>query len=84
MIDTQVERILQRHSFWQEWQGAADKAGDIDAYLDDLIAKASPQWEGVDMDEFMDMVRGREPETITEHLTSVSEDWNFIINEPDK
>jgi len=25
-----------------------------------------------------------EPETITEHLASISEDWNFVINEQDK
>ena len=105
MVDSQVEQILRAHFFWQEWQNAADKSGDVDTYLDSLIAKASPQWKGVDADEFMDTVRGREPdylnmtpqemadvvsdklmvkfreeldkatpETITEHLASVSED----------
>lgn len=80
MIDTQVEQILRAHYFWEEWQKAADRSGDVDTYLDDLIAKASPQWEGVDADEFMDMVRGREPETISEHLASVSEDWAVVLS----
>lgn len=79
MVDTQFEQILRAHSFWQEWQNAADRSGDVDTYLDSLIAKASPQWKGVDADEFMDMVRGREPETITEHLASVSEDWAVVL-----
>jgi hypothetical protein len=84
MVDAQIEHILQRHSFWQEWQKAADRAGDLDTYLDELIAKSSPQWEGVNADEFMDMVRGREPGTITEHLATISEDWSFVLTEQDK
>lgn len=72
MADTDFERAMQAN------------AAPLDEYLDELIAKASPQWRGVDLDEFMDMVRGREPETITEHLASISEDWNFIINEQGK
>jgi hypothetical protein len=52
MVDTQIEHILQRHSFWQEWQKAADQPA--------------------------------EPETIAEHLASISEDWNFVLTEQDK
>ena len=81
MVDADFEKDSRAHSFWQEWQSAADKAGNVDTYLDSLTAKASPQWKGVNVDEFMDMVRGREPETITEHLASISEDWNFVIND---
>ena len=66
MKDTDFEHDSRAHSFWQEWQGAADRAGDVDTYLDDLIAKASPRRQGVDVDEFMDMVRGREPKTFSE------------------
>ena len=66
MKDTDFEHESRAHSFWQEWQGASDRAGDVDTYLDDLIAKASPRRQGVDVDEFMDMVRGREPKTFSE------------------
>ena len=31
------------------------------AYLDEKIKKASATWEGVDVDAYMDEVRGREP-----------------------
>ena len=34
-----------------------------EAYLNEKIAKASKSWEGVDVDKFMDEVRGREPVT---------------------
>lgn len=33
-----------------------------EAYLNEKIAKATKSWEGVDVDKFMDEVRGREPE----------------------
>ena len=80
MKDTDFEQHSRAHSFWQEWQGAADRAGDVDTYLDDLIAAAAPQWQGVDTDEFMDMVRGREPESFSEAVAGSSPDWNFVIN----
>lgn len=32
-----------------------------EAYLNEKIARASKTWEGVDVDEYMDEVRGREP-----------------------
>ena len=32
-----------------------------EAYLNEKIAKASKSWEGVDVDKFMDEIRGREP-----------------------
>lgn len=31
------------------------------AYLDEKIKKASETWKGVDVDAYMDKVRGREP-----------------------
>ena len=76
MVDTDFEKDSREHLIFLEWQNADDP----DAYLDRLIAKASPQWKGVDADAFMDIVRGREPETITEHLASVSEDWAVVVN----
>lgn len=33
-----------------------------EAYLNEKIAKASKTWEGVDVDKYMDEVRGREPD----------------------
>lgn len=44
-----------------------------EAYLNEKIAKATKSWEGVDVDKFMDEVRGREPEVdlekeIQEHI----------------
>ena len=80
MKDTNFEKYSRAHSFWQEWQGAADRAGDVDTYLDDLIAATAPQWQGIDTDEFMNMVRGREPETFSEAVSASSPDWNFVIN----
>ena len=32
------------------------------AYLDEKIKKASATWKGVDVDAYMDEVRGREPD----------------------
>ncbi len=32
------------------------------AYLDEKIKKASETWKGVDVDAYMDEVRGREPD----------------------
>jgi len=36
-----------------------------EAYLNEKIAKASKSWEGVDVDKFMDEIRGRE-KTVTD------------------
>lgn len=47
MVDTDFEKDSRAHSFWQEWQKAADQP--------------------------------TEPETITEHLASVSEDWAVVL-----
>lgn len=33
-----------------------------EAYLNEKIAKASKTWEGVDVDKYMDEIRGREPD----------------------
>lgn len=37
-----------------------------EAYLNECIAKASKTWEGVDVDKFMDEVRGRESDDLEE------------------
>lgn len=42
-----------------------------EAYLNEKIAKASKSWEGVDVDKFMDEVRGREP--VSEDLEEAAE-----------
>lgn len=44
-----------------------------EAYLNEKIAKASKSWEGVDVDKFMDEVRGREPVTECHDLTEAAE-----------
>jgi hypothetical protein len=36
------------------------------AYLEEKIAKASKSWEGVDVDKFLDEIRGREPNDLEE------------------
>ncbi len=69
MVDTDFERAMQAN------------LAPVDEYIDDLIAKASPLWKGVDADAFMDMVRGREPGTITEQLAAISEDWAVVLSE---
>lgn len=80
MKDTDFEKDSRAHSFWAEWQRAADRAGEPGTYLDDLIAKAAPQWQGVDADEFMDMVRGREPETFSDAVADSSPDWCVVLD----
>ena len=42
-------------------EGPTPKGYD-EAYLNECIAKASKTWEGVDVDKYMDKVRGRSPE----------------------
>lgn len=37
-----------------------------EAYLNECIAKASKTWEGVDVDKYMDEVRGRESDDLEE------------------
>ena len=69
MVDTDFERAMQAN------------LAPVDEYIDGLIAKASPQWKGVNADAFMDMVRGRESGTITEHLAAISEDWAVALSE---
>lgn len=49
--DKSVEEEAEVHSY-----------GYDEDYLNEKIAKASKSWEGVDVDKFMDEVRGREPE----------------------
>lgn len=43
-----------------------------EAYLNEKIAKASKSWEGVDVDKFMDEIRGREPVTNCHDLTEAA------------
>ena len=44
-----------------------------EAYLNEKIAKASKSWEGVDVDNFMDEIRGREPVTDCHDLEEAAE-----------
>lgn len=44
-----------------------------EAYLNEKIAKASKSWEGVDVDKFMDEVRGREPVSDCHDLEEAAE-----------
>lgn len=44
-----------------------------EAYLNEKIAKASKSWKGVDVDKFMDEIRGREPVTTCNQLESVTD-----------
>lgn len=46
-----------------------------EAYLNEKIAKASKSWEGVDVDKFMDEVRGREPVSDCHDLTEAAIDF---------
>lgn len=43
-----------------------------EAYLNEKIAKASKSWKGVDVDKFMDEIRGREPVTNCHDLTEAA------------
>ncbi len=90
MIDQDFEHNSRGHLFWEEWQAAANRAWDADTYLDDLIAKAAPQWAGVDVDAFMDNVRGREPEPddstsrregdeMSDYIGSLYPEWALVI-----
>lgn len=45
---------------------AVKENNEVWAELEACIAAASPSWEGVDPQEFMDMVRGREPQNETD------------------
>lgn len=46
-----------------------------EAYLNEKIAKASKSWEGIDVDKFMDEIRGREPVTDCHELTEAKEEY---------
>ena len=46
-----------------------------EAYLNEKIAKASKSWEGVDVDKFMDEIRGCEPVTDCHDLTEAAVDF---------
>jgi hypothetical protein len=49
-----------------------------EAYLNEKIAKASKTWEGVDVDKYMDEVRGREPD---KSLEEAAEEYMFTHHE---
>lgn len=53
-----------------------------DAELQQMIDENATAWEGVNPDEFMDMVRGREPDIQQAHDEAVKENnaaWDSII-----
>ena len=50
-------------------EGPASKGYD-EAYLNEKIAKASKTWEGVDVDKYMDEIRGREPDKSLEEAAN--------------
>lgn len=54
-----------------------------EAYLNEKIAKASKSWEGVDVDKFMDEIRGREPVTTCDQLEEAARECSkTIYNKP--
>ena len=46
MKDTNFEKYSRAHSFWQEWQGAADRAGAPETFSE-AVANISPDWDFV-------------------------------------
>jgi len=52
------EEFLEKH---KQEQPEQPTRGYDEAYLNDCIARAKKSWEGVDVDRYMDMVRGKEP-----------------------
>lgn len=53
----------------QQEQPEQPTRGYDEAYLNEKIAKATKSWKGVDVDKFMDDMRGREPEVDLEKET---------------
>ena len=49
MKDTDFEKYSRAHSFWQEWQGAADRAGDPDSYPNPQTWRTTHKGEEWDM-----------------------------------
>ena len=58
-IISSFERLI---GFIDSLQQEQATKGYDEAYLNECIAKASKSWKGVDVDKFMDEVRGREQE----------------------
>ena len=54
--------VLKSIDSLQQEQPEHPTRGYDEAYLNEKIAKATKSWKGVDVDKFMDEVRGREPE----------------------
>lgn len=49
MNDTDFEKDSRAHSFWQEWQDAADRAGDPGTYLESQTWRITHKGEEWDM-----------------------------------
>ncbi len=54
--------VLKSIDSLQQEQQEQPTRGYDEAYLNEKIAKATKSWKGVDVDKFMDEMRGREPE----------------------
>lgn len=64
----------------QQEQKEQPTRGYDEAYLNEKIAKATKSWKGVDVDKFMDEVRGREPETDLEKELNSLDDAYFDLD----
>lgn len=67
----------------QQEQPEQPTRGYDEAYLNEKIAKATKSWKGVDVDKFMDEVRGREPEMDLEKFTEKMDSWKARYDHPD-
>lgn len=68
----------------QQEQPEQPTRGYDEAYLNDCIAKAKKSWEGVDVDKYMDMVRGKEPvieELVEEVKRYYSDNYSYITGD---
>lgn len=66
----------------QQGQQEQPTRGYDEAYLNEKIAKATKSWKGVDVDKFMDEVRGREPEVdLEEEVNRYLEEQMLIPTE---
>lgn len=77
--DDYAERIKKSHELLVYDENAADKKAvkEMMDSLNEKIAKATKSWKGVDVDEFMDEMRGREPEVDFEK--EIEKMWNVFI-----
>lgn len=77
-IETLLKDVKYQCSLQQE-QPEQPTRGYDESYLNDCIAKAKKSWEGVDVDKFMDEVRGREPEVDLEKALNSLDDAYFDL-----